>query len=64
MSMAYNVGLSALSTTTSSTTPSSTASISFLSSSAATNKERKMDCQSFVYWTFVYLLLAIQFVLT
>ncbi|KAG9129431.1 hypothetical protein Leryth_018493 [Lithospermum erythrorhizon] len=59
MSMAYNVGLSSLATT-SSTTPSS-ASI-FLSSSAS--KDTQTDRQSLVYWTFIYLLLAIQFFLT
>ncbi|KAA8519486.1 hypothetical protein F0562_013742 [Nyssa sinensis] len=46
--MAYNVGLSALSTTSS----TSTASISLTSSA---NRVEKMGYQSLVYWMFVYL---------
>ncbi|KAJ7947308.1 Glucan endo-1,3-beta-glucosidase [Quillaja saponaria] len=55
--MAYNVGLSALSTTSSASTTMSAstlpASISFTSSAT---KAAKVEYQSLVYWMFVYLL--------
>ncbi|XP_061352450.1 glucan endo-1,3-beta-glucosidase 11 [Gastrolobium bilobum] len=53
-SMTYNVGLSALTTTSAST---STASIS-LASSGTRTKVAPMEYQSLVYWMFVYVLIS------
>ncbi|GMI77756.1 hypothetical protein like AT1G30080 [Hibiscus trionum] len=53
--IAYNVGLSALSTTSSTSTSTSTSASSFFLTSSA-DKAARLGYRSLVYWMFVYLL--------